>query len=415
MLCDLGADFDLADNLGNTPLHYASAWGHVPIVQYLIERGCQYTAKNNEGFDALDYAYSFSTKEALQETARMQFEINKAHRRQIFAQAAARGTEMNKTSPIPIPPPVPAKDYDLYPRLRSGSGTSRTTATTSDSGDIDGLAAHASFSSSSPSRPSTGGSSSLLYSQQPRHTPQPSSASNGLSNSTNSKGSLLSAPGAHPSSALSPVANRMRERDADAMEKYMLRNRSGSSSTDNRSNSGSTTTGSGQMSANLSPSSEAFHITTDEASGTLTPRRLRPSFSAAQLRTTHEGSVANSNNGTPHSENRSRSGTNPTSTRGAASPLPLLTRSPSISNSLRSIISPERTSYEDSKRYMGPPSQYAQFPEPPVQPEANTVTTPTVQSSRRKALQILGKPLSGFDSSNSNHRRGMSTTSVRGS
>jgi len=31
MFCDLGADFDLPDELGNTPLHYASAWGHIAV------------------------------------------------------------------------------------------------------------------------------------------------------------------------------------------------------------------------------------------------------------------------------------------------------------------------------------------------------------------------------------------------
>ncbi|EIN10402.1 ankyrin, partial [Punctularia strigosozonata HHB-11173 SS5] len=68
--CDLGADYDLPDNQGNTALHYASAWGHVPIVQLLIERGCSYTVRNNEGFNPSDYAYSFSTRDALQDTAR---------------------------------------------------------------------------------------------------------------------------------------------------------------------------------------------------------------------------------------------------------------------------------------------------------------------------------------------------------
>lgn len=52
----------------------ASAWGHLhvralalsiprtdpaQIIQILIERGCQFAAKNVEGFTASDYAYSF--------------------------------------------------------------------------------------------------------------------------------------------------------------------------------------------------------------------------------------------------------------------------------------------------------------------------------------------------------------------
>ncbi|KAF8181004.1 hypothetical protein K438DRAFT_1768179 [Mycena galopus ATCC 62051] len=43
MLCDFEADVDLSDNKGNTPLHYASSWGHIPL---LIERGCQHALKN---------------------------------------------------------------------------------------------------------------------------------------------------------------------------------------------------------------------------------------------------------------------------------------------------------------------------------------------------------------------------------
>ncbi|TFK29391.1 ankyrin [Coprinopsis marcescibilis] len=403
MLCDLGADVNLADNLGNTPLHYASAWGHVTIVQLLIERGCQYTAKNNENFTALDYAYSFSTREALQESVRRQFELNKEKRRHIFAQAAARGTERSQpSSPIPIPPPVPTKDREIPPRLRSGSGTSRTTAT-SDSGDIDVLTpGQASFISSSPSHPST--TSSSLFANHRRRAP---STSNGYAKPLNPSNSLLSANSPNSVSGLNPIATRMRERDADAMEKFR-RNRSGSSSTDNNLSVNGSTNGSGQMSAGLSPNAEEFQRGSDHLSGSMTPRRLRPSFSAAQLRTTPASSAITTANGAPHSESRTRSGTNPTSTVP-----PLLKRSPSISSSLRSMISPDRASYEDPRSYMGPPSQYAQFPEPPKTPEGGN--TPTVSSNRRKGLHILGKPLSGFDSSGSNHRRGMSATSVRGS
>ncbi|KAH6915330.1 ankyrin repeat-containing domain protein [Coprinopsis sp. MPI-PUGE-AT-0042] len=382
---------------GKTALHIAALRGNeelVRIVQVLIERGCQYNVKNNEGFTPLDYAYS--TREALQETVRLQYDINKEKRRHIYAQAAARGTEMNRASPISIPPPVPSKDHDINSRFRSGSGTSRTTHT-SDSGDIDGFPGQASLVSSASSRPSTG-SSPLLYNQG-RQNLNPSSGSSGYAST---KGPIVTSP--LPTSALSPIASRMRERDADAMEKYLRRNRSESSSTDNPSINGSTTAaGSGQLSAGLPPTAEEYQRDKDHQDGAVTPRRLRPSYSAAQLRSTQE--LPEPSNGAPHSESRSRSGTNPTSTRTPASPLPTLTRAPSISNSAK----PGRTSYEESKNYMGPPSQYAKFPEPPARPRPEGSNS-SANSSRRKALHILG-----FDSSNANHRRGLSATSVRGS
>jgi uncharacterized protein len=306
---------------------------------------------------------------------------------------------MNKASPISIPPAVPSKDHNINSRFRSGSGTSRTTHT-SDSGDIDGFPGQASLVSSASSRPSTG-SSPLLYNQG-RQNLNPSSGSSGYGNT---KGPIVTSP--LPSSALSPIASRMRERDADAMEKYLRRNRSESSSTDNPSINGSTTAGSGQLSAGLPPTAEEYQRDKDHQDGAATPRRLRPSYSAAQLRSTQE--LPEPSNGVPHSESRNRSGTNPTSTRIPASPT--LTRAPSISNSAKPSINPGRTSYEDSKSYMGPPSQYAKFPEPPArQPRPEGSNASANNSNRRKALHILG-----FDSSNANHRRGLSATSVRGS
>ena len=188
-------------------------------VQLLIERGCQYAARNNQGFTASDYAYSFvlypivsvlvlnhtiisfSTKDTLQDTARMQFEINKKQRRNIFAQAAARGNEWGGV--FPNPPPVPAKNY-MNSRMRSGSGTSRTTAT-SDNGELD-----TGQLSSSPTKQSTFFGHSLSSYRAPLPSP-----SNGTS-----QGSLpLLNPPPNPASALSPIANRMRERDADADRK----------------------------------------------------------------------------------------------------------------------------------------------------------------------------------------------------
>ncbi|PPQ99068.1 hypothetical protein CVT24_003628 [Panaeolus cyanescens] len=407
MLCDLGADIDLSDNKGNTPLHYASSWGHVPTVQLLIERGCQYSAKNNQGFTASDYAYSFSTRDTLQDTARIQFENNKKQRRNIFAQAAARANGEYGVSMGP--PPVPIKDSPAH-RMRSGSGTSRTTAT-SDSGDPDSL--FVGQLSSSPSQPSTGSSSAFFpQSSSSHHTPHAPSTSSVATFSAASVKSQMLNPTANPASALSPIANRVRERDADAMEKYLNRNRSGSqgtASTENKSQNGSQMAGIGALS-NDDDLRELM-------SGTITPRKLRPSLSAAQLRTQASNS---STNGAYPAEMKSRSGTSPTASRGVTSPPPMLGRSSSTSKSLRPMASADQLTYDESGGYTGPPSQYAKFPEPPLMIEDQSTptasTTQTQHHSRRKALQqILSKPLQSFESSSSSHRRGMSAASVRGS
>ncbi|KAJ7765007.1 ankyrin repeat-containing domain protein [Mycena maculata] len=403
MLCDFGADVDLSDNKGNTPLHYASSWGHIPIVQLLIERGCQYTAKNNEGFSASDYAYSFSTKDTLQDTARLQFENNKKTRRGVFAQAAARGNEWGGFTHINMPPPVPSKarDFKQSPnRMRSGSGTSRTT-TTSDSGEVDsnGLApGHRSQSSSSS--PSTG--------PHPFLTPHGASSSNGTFSASSPSMARGTSPLNPPSSSLSPVASRMRERDADAREKYLNRNRSGSqgtsSTSDNKSQNGSLYTSAG-------PSVDGDDVSSltrvGPSSGSITPRRLRPSMSAAQLRTNPEPLNIITTLPSSSSESRTRSGTNPTAPRPT---LPgMLSRSSSISTSPRVIPSADRSIFEESENYTGPPSQYAQFPEPPLLAPDDS-STPT--AARRLAFHhLLSKPLPHTDPPY--HRRGMSATSVR--
>ncbi|KAJ7129531.1 ankyrin repeat-containing domain protein [Mycena epipterygia] len=400
MLCDFGADVDLSDNKGNTPLHYASSWGHIPIVQLLIERGCQFAAKNNEGFSASDYAYSFTTQDTLQDTARLQVENNKKSRRGVFAQAAARGNEWSGAQ-ANMPPPVSSKarDFKQSPnRMRSGSGTSRTT-TTSDSGEVDsnGLA---------PAHRSQSSSSSPSNAPNPFLSPHGPSSSNG-SFPTSSPSMMRGPSPLNPpsNSALSPVANRMRERDADAREKYLNRNRSGSqgtSSTDNKSLNGSFQNGSIQNGSFYSSSGsidgdDVSALTRLGASGSVTPRRLRPSMSAAQLRTNPaEALNILTNLPSSSSENRSRAGTNPTAPRPT---LPELSRSSSISTSPRGL---------NGESYTGPPSQYAQFPEPPlVAPDDSS--TPTV--GRRLPFHLLSKPIPSSDPPN--HRRGMSATSVR--
>ncbi|KAG9000622.1 hypothetical protein FRB94_009579 [Tulasnella sp. JGI-2019a] len=244
MFCDLGADFDLPDLQGNTPLHHASAWNHVSVLQLLIERGCQYAARNNEGFTASDYAFSYSTMNTLQETARSQFESNKRARRHIFAQAAARGGERERREGVGSSSQRgdrspdeelkrPARiDPDTMQRLRSGSGGSRTTTTSTSEGEASGstgsasglqLGLHAGHAvSRSNVAPSASGPNNVLASKQTANTAP--SAFNAQLNPT----TTLITPSTPSTPAISPIASRMRERDADAIAEYMRRTRSGS-------------------------------------------------------------------------------------------------------------------------------------------------------------------------------------------
>ncbi|TFY65641.1 hypothetical protein EVG20_g5454 [Dentipellis fragilis] len=435
MFCDLGADFDLSDNQGNTPLHYASAWGHIPIVQLLIERGCQYAARNNDGFTPSDYAYSFSTRDTLQDTARTQFELNKKARR-VFAQAAARGTEWNGAEmPSPMRSTRPL-DTSSANRMRSGSGASHTTAT-SDSGDID--------SSSLPSAKSLNGQrSASLHSQisgppwsststplPPIPRPSQSGASSASSTSTFSVPSPSAAPppqpsgshlptGSNPASALSPIATRMREQDASAMEKYLRRNRSGSGSTDVKSQNSSNPSSAG-------PSANGDDITSLPVSGSVAPRRhLRPSVSAAQLRSNPKPPFIITTHAS-QDMSRSRAGTNPTSSQTVPPLFASPSERPTPTSPARPPATPSRGgSYgpiqetQEPENYTGPSSEYAKFPEPPSEPKsAGSATTPSAGSTptatRRLPFHILSKPLPSIDQHlhNSGHRRGGSIPSLR--
>ncbi|EGO02202.1 hypothetical protein SERLA73DRAFT_86465 [Serpula lacrymans var. lacrymans S7.3] len=423
MLCDLGADYDLSDNKGNTPLHYASSWGHIPVVQLLIERGCQFSARNNEGFTASDYAYSMSTKDTLQDSARSQFENNKKSRRLVFAQAAARGNEWGKASSMDVPPPLVLKARDMgrsAVRVRSGSGGSRTTAT-SDSGDMDSVGLGPGQATSSSLSASSSTSQARPTPSNSYSHPQPSGRSDNISSASSTGTFSVPSPGPSqttPASAvtpgaglssLSPIVNRMRERDADAMEKYMRRNRSGSagtSSTDNKSQNGLNFASAGP-SAN---GDDITALTSIAITGSTTPRRrLRPSFSAAQLRSTPPPAIVTADSLHPEAL-RNRSGTNPTTARPiqpSLSPTPIVSRTSSFDSPRYG----ERL-IEEPENFTGPPSRYAQFPEPPVKP-GNSVSTATTSIGRRLPFNILSKPAPNTDPPPGSHRRGSSATSIR--
>ncbi|KIY74094.1 ankyrin [Cylindrobasidium torrendii FP15055 ss-10] len=359
MFCDLGADVDLPDNKGNSPLHTASAWGHVPVVQLLVERGCSHIARNNDNFTPADYAYSFTTQETLMDTVRLQFENNKRSRRKLTQKQSDPGT----SSPS-YHAPRSLSDVDP-PRMRSGSGTSRTT----DASD-EGLAPPPSQSSAS-SRSLASGS----------HTP------------LQGNGNM---------SALSPIASRVQQADADAREKYMKGNRNrsesqGTSSTDNYSQSGSS----------LAPNDA------DEILGLpSSARRLRPSMSASQLTSGPRAPTPNTK------DNRIRSGTTESQRPVLAKPLVGRASSISTGNGTTAAASANGRSPVEKKlppfpgkavsspqpappeTYTGPSSQYAQFPEPP----AEEASTPT-------AKRMAFKPF--VAESLTPHRRGLSSSSFR--
>ncbi|KAI0347159.1 ankyrin [Trametopsis cervina] len=401
MLCDLGADVDLSDNEGNTPLHYASAWGHIPL---LIERGCQYNVRNNDGFTPSDYAYSTNTKDVLQDTARAQFELNKKARRNVFAQAAARGNEWGAINEQ-IPPVPPRLSNGSIPRMvnssvrmRSGSGTSRTT-TTSDSGDYDIYA---------PRNLTPSATSSL---SPPRNgVPLPTVPP--------SQGTL--APAQNPKSGLSPIATRMRERDAEAMQKYKLRQRSGSAAT--ASTDAPSQNGSGGMSSNGPSEDELASLHSMVTVGSVAPRRrLRPSASAAQLRSPAQTTASNPQALTQQ-ETRARNGSSP----GILKRHPSLSSALSLSNgresspttptqstpSVRAPSSRPSISKENSrdKDYVGPSAEFAKFPPPPASSELVEKTTPAATHTRR--IPFFSSHKHNPDRDQHGHKRNSSANSL---
>ncbi|KAF8341335.1 uncharacterized protein EI90DRAFT_3033544 [Cantharellus anzutake] len=309
MLCDHGADFDLPDEEGNTPLHFASAWGHVSIVQLLIERGCQFVIKNNYGFTASDYAFSNNTMNVLQDTARSQFESNKRARRNIYAQAASRGSELQKRYEQMYGGSIPRIPSST--RLRSGSGASVPDPVTDLDGSGTSYDSTKHSASNHPYQPLTSSTMSHASSSavpplppkdrspmRPQHsaaahsdTPKvlksqrisPSRSLQQLSSSgtdNSSEGPPSSRRQQSIDLALSPVASKVRQRDADAIAQYLSRTRT--TSIESGSLVAPSTNGSSSMSVrSKSPDGEAsygFRST------------LRPSTSASVLRSLSETS-----------------------------------------------------------------------------------------------------------------------------
>ncbi|KAF3939269.1 Alpha-latroinsectotoxin [Dactylella cylindrospora] len=62
ILLDSDADVNAFDPLGNTALHYASAYGQLKAIRSLVDRGTNFEHRNCEGWKAKDYSFSKSAE-----------------------------------------------------------------------------------------------------------------------------------------------------------------------------------------------------------------------------------------------------------------------------------------------------------------------------------------------------------------
>ena len=54
----LGADINLPDTYGNTPLHYAAKYGHLELCKYVVDQGANVSYKNKQSQTAYDVSES---------------------------------------------------------------------------------------------------------------------------------------------------------------------------------------------------------------------------------------------------------------------------------------------------------------------------------------------------------------------
>ena len=52
----MGAEINVKDNHGMTPLHWAARKGHTTIVEYLLTKGAEINVKDNDGWTPLHFA-----------------------------------------------------------------------------------------------------------------------------------------------------------------------------------------------------------------------------------------------------------------------------------------------------------------------------------------------------------------------
>jgi hypothetical protein len=285
----------------------------------------------------------------------MQFENNKRARRHIFAQAAARGAETRKKgweSDVddfsPVGQAFKSREVDrnkALPRLRSGSGTTNTSDSATDP-EASGSGSQNALSKGSKSRPHLSSLSSSNSSSHPQNSNGslivPSPAHHNRTTSSASAAAVLIHPTSTPNSnsaprsprpptpppksntplqkppdnlesSLSPIAVRMREKDADAMAQYYLRQTS--TSTNGKEVNGLATQPppavSPQQPASKQPPEPSKPPPSEHHPGLSFPslRLLRPSISAASLRSMSKAQASATKKPTEERSSRFRSTT----------------------------------------------------------------------------------------------------------
>ena len=118
----------LHDNEGNTPLHHASAYGNVGSIKILLQWKANAFVKNNMGYTASDYAYSFEVEQEIQNTVRSVLEAEKRARKLRNRTAALRPASVldddesfgeSDTTQRPSPLSMPDKQTPMSPGSNS--------------------------------------------------------------------------------------------------------------------------------------------------------------------------------------------------------------------------------------------------------------------------------------------------------
>jgi hypothetical protein len=126
---DLGADIDVADGFGLTPLARAAFNGHRPAVKLLLDRGASFTTQDNDGDTALACAVQNGHAKIVAELVARGASKDTTNNRCLSALDLASSDELRTAlgcppPPVAAPPPAPKEEHpDEITVTRSFGGT----------------------------------------------------------------------------------------------------------------------------------------------------------------------------------------------------------------------------------------------------------------------------------------------------